>query len=123
MSETERRLRQLRSRVLVRAWDYRQRNHSGGVWFRLRRVLAEANEAYAISATEARQLVEEGHAPEAVGRELEPPRPILFVTAERAKRLATARPLAVGLSAELLTAEGLALTRFPETGAAEEEPV
>ena len=43
----ERRLRQLRSRVLVRAWDYRQRNHARGVWFRLRRVLAEASQAYA----------------------------------------------------------------------------
>ena len=44
----ERRLRELRSRVLVRAFDHRQRRHARGVWFRLRRVLALAREAYAV---------------------------------------------------------------------------
>jgi hypothetical protein len=112
MTSAERRLRQLRSRVLVRAWDYRQRHHSRGVWYRLRRVLAEAREAYAVSAQEAAELIAEGCVPEPVGAELAPARPILFVTADRARRLASARPLAVRLSAELLGAEGLALTRF-----------
>ena len=124
MSETaQRRLRQLRSRALIRAWDYRQRNHARGVWFRLRRVLADAEEAYAISAAEAHQLLEEGRMPVAVGSELAPSRPILFVSPERARRLATARPLAVRLSAELLAAEALALTRFPDLRAAGEEPL
>ncbi len=107
-----RRLRELRSRLLVRAWDYRQRRHARGVWFRLRRVLADASEAYAISAEEARQLVAEGHAPESVGEELSPARLILFVTAERAKQLTSARPLAVRLSTELLGTDCLALARF-----------
>ena len=108
----ERRLRQLRSRVLVRAWDYRQRNHARGVWFRLRRVLAEASQAYAVSTAEAQELLAEGHRPEPVGEELSPSRPILFVSAERALRLASARPLAVRLSAELLAAESLVLIPF-----------
>ena len=108
----ERRLRQLRSRVLVRAWDYRQRNHARGVWFRLRRVLAEASQAYAVSTAEAQELLAEGHHPEPVGEELSPSRPILFVSVERALRLASARPLAVRLSAELLAAESLVLTPF-----------
>jgi len=70
----ERRLRELRSRVLVRAWDYRQRRLARGVWFRFRRVLAAANEVYALPPDEARRLVAEGCRPEAVGLELEPPR-------------------------------------------------
>jgi hypothetical protein len=108
----ERRLRELRSRQLVRAWDYRQRRHARGVWFRFRRVLAEASEAYAISPDEARRLVAEGHRPEGVGRELEPPRLLLFVPAGRVAQIPSARPLAVRLSAELLSAECLALVPF-----------
>jgi hypothetical protein len=60
-SVAERRLRQLRSRLLVRAWDYRQRDHARGVWFRLRRVLADAAEALAVSEEDVWQLVAEGH--------------------------------------------------------------
>ena len=112
-STTERRLRQLRSRLLVRAWDYRQRHHARGVWFRLRRLLADASAAYVVSAEEAQELVAEGHAPEPVGEELLPARQILFVSAERASRLVSARPLTVRLSAELLAADCLVLARFP----------
>ena len=110
----ERRLRELRSRVLVRAFDHRQRRHAGGVWFRLRRVLADAREAYVISADEASRLIAEGHRPEPVGRELAPPRVILVVPPERVARIASARPLAVHLNAEMLSAECLALVPFEE---------
>ena len=109
----ERRLRQLRSRVLVRAWDYRQRRHAGGVWFRLRRALAGASEAYAIPREKAQQLVAEGYRTEPVGQELEPPKLIVLAPAAR---LASARPLAVRLSAELLAAECLALVPFEIEG-------
>ena len=68
----ERRLRQMRSRVLVRAWDHRQRRHARGAWYRFRRVLAATSEAYAISTDEARRLIAEGYRPEQVGEELEP---------------------------------------------------
>jgi hypothetical protein len=109
----ERRLRDLRSRVLVRAFDHRQRRHARGVWFRLRRVLAFAREAYALPRDEAERLMAEGHRPDPVGRELEPPRIVLFVPAERVARIASARPLAVRLTADLLSAECLALVPFP----------
>ena len=108
----ERRLRQLRSRVLVRSWSYRQRRHARGVWFRLRRVLAEASGAYAIPVKEARKLIAEGHRQEPVGGELEPPRPIVLASTERVAQIASARPLAVRLSGELLSAAGLVLTPF-----------
>jgi hypothetical protein len=108
----ERRLRQLRSRLLVRSWAYRQRHLARGVWFRLRRVLADASEAYALPREEAEALAAEGHEPEPVGQELEPPKLIVFASLPRVSRIATARSLGVRLSAELLAAECLALVPF-----------
>ena len=97
---------------MVRAFEYRQRRLARGVWFRFRRVLAFAKEAYAIPPEEAVRLIAEGHRPEPLGHELEPSRVILFVTAERVVGIVAARPLAVRLSAELLAAECLALVPF-----------
>jgi hypothetical protein len=99
----DRRLREFRSRILIRAWDYRQRRHARGVWFRFRLALARQ---------EALKLIAEGVQPEPVGQELEPQRLILFVPAERVATIADARPLAVRLDAELLAAECLVLTPF-----------
>ena len=112
----ERRLREFRSRVLVRAFDYRQRRHARGAWFRFRRTLALSREAFAIPRAEAERLVAEGHRPEPVGREIEPQRIVVFVPRERVARIASACPLDVRLSAELLAAEGLALVPFPAEG-------
>ena len=109
----ERRLRQLRSRVAVRAWAYRQRRHAKGVWMRLRRVLADARSAYVIAGSEADRLLAEGFRPETVGLELQPPKILLFVPAERAARIAGAQEIPVRLEAALLDAPALVLVRFP----------
>jgi hypothetical protein len=111
-SSLEQRLRQFRSRMLVRSWDYRQRHHARGVWFRLRRVLADASAAYAVTREDAAALVAEGYSAEPVGQELEPSKLIVFAPATRVERLASARVLTVRLSAELLAAEALALVPF-----------
>jgi hypothetical protein len=108
----EQRARQFRSRVLVRSWEYRQRNHAKGVWFRFRRVLADASDVYAVAREAAEALVAEGYRAEPVGQELQPPKLIVFVPAARVERIASARPLAVRLSAELLAAECLVLVPF-----------
>jgi hypothetical protein len=42
--------------MLIRAWAYRKRHHARGVWFRLRRLLADASHAYVISSNDADQL-------------------------------------------------------------------
>jgi len=112
MNTLEKRLREFRSRVLIRDWTWRQRRHARGVWFRFRRVLADAREAYVIPRDEAMKLIAEGHRPEPVGEEIEPPRVLLFVSAERVARIPGARSVAVRLDAELLQAECLALLRF-----------
>lgn len=108
----EQRVRQQRSRVMVRAWDYRQRRHARGVWFRLRRALADASSAHVISDDDARQLLSEGCRPESVGAELEPSKLIFFATAERIMRLPSARAVPVRLGGELLAARCLALAPF-----------
>jgi hypothetical protein len=108
----ERRLGDHRRRLLIRAWQYRQRDHAHGVWFRLRRTLAAAERLYVISAEDARMLLAEGLTPEPVGRELEPNKTIVFVPRDRVARIASARPIAPRLSAELLSATHLALIRF-----------
>ncbi|MGE5347167.1 MAG: hypothetical protein ACM3JH_14535 [Acidithiobacillales bacterium] len=98
--------------MLARAWDFRQRRHARGVWFRLRRVLADASAAWVISDDDARRLVSEDCRPESVGAELEPPKLILFATAEQISRLPSARAVPVRLGGELLAARCLALARF-----------
>jgi hypothetical protein len=108
----ERRLRQHRARVLIRDFEHRQRHHARGVWFRLRRLLAFARDAYAISREDADRLIAEGYQPEPEGEELSPRKVILRVPAARAAALASARALAVRLNAELLATEYLMLVPF-----------
>jgi hypothetical protein len=110
----ERRAREARTRALIRSWEYRQRHHAKGVWFRLRRLLAGARAAFAVPEAEARRLVAEGHRPEPVGEELEPPKTILFVTRERLEGIAERRELPVRLGSELLAARFLVLVAFEE---------
>jgi hypothetical protein len=69
--------------------------------------------AYAITADTAAELIAEGSVVDDRGARLEPPRSIVWITEERAGRLANARPLAMRLDAEMLAATTLALVPFP----------
>ena len=113
----ESRIREYRRRVLVRSWEYRQRHHAHGTWFRLRRALADASAAFVISGEDARRLAAEGHPVLPVGAEFDPPKLIVVVPAARIAQTASARPIVVRLSADLLSAEGLALTLFETVSA------
>lgn len=106
------RARTVRSRAVIRAWEYRQRAHSKGVWFRLRRVLAGAESAYEIPCSEVERLEAEGHHCEPVGAEIEPPKKILFVPAVRLQRIPQRRRLRVALDVELLATACVALIPF-----------
>jgi hypothetical protein len=110
----ERRIREQRARVLARSQDYRQRRHARGVWFRLRRVLAGASEAFVIPEADARTLIAEGHPAEPIGQALEPPTLIVVVPPARVAQIASARPVPVRLGGELLASPCLALTPFEE---------
>ena len=101
------------SRIAVRRWEYRQRNHAHGVWFRLRRALAFAAHAYAVSDEEMDHLLAEGATLEPAGNDLEPRKRIVVVSSERAAAMPGARRLPVKLSPELLAASNLVLVAFP----------
>jgi hypothetical protein len=111
----QRRVRRHRSRLVVRAWEYRQRNLAHGVWFRLRRELADAARAFVIDPEHAHRLVAAGARLATVGDELLPPRPIVVLAEDQAHLVEDARELRVALSAELLSAPALALVRFART--------
>jgi hypothetical protein len=113
MSEAmHKRVAKIRQRLNVRRWEYRQRHYAHGVWYRLRRLLADAEEAYVIDSNDADALLTRGFASASVGRELVPARTLVFAPREAILALPSARPVPVRLSAELLAAHCVALVRF-----------
>lgn len=110
----QRRALQVRSRVVIRAWEYRQRRHAKGAWFRLRRVLVDARSAYAIPLAEGERLVAEGARPELVGQEFFPPKLIVFVSQERVDAVAERRPVPLWGGSELLAAPCVGLVPLGE---------
>lgn len=107
------RVRAARAADLARRFDYRQRNHARGAWFRLRRLLSEAATVWQISTEDAERLRALGVSPEPVGFELEPSISIHLVSEDQLRGLRSREPLAVRLSAELLRARCLALVPWP----------
>jgi hypothetical protein len=107
------RVKTIRARARVRRWEYRQRNLAHGAWNRFRTALAHAREAYALDDATTVALLAEGFVVDDRARGLEPPRTLIWITAERASRLESARPVALKLDAELLAAHNLALVPFP----------
>lgn len=114
MTATQReRVRRIRERAVIRAWEYRQRAHASGVWFRLRRVLVDAGRAFVISEADADQLEAQGALLLPVGGELSPAKRLFFVTAAQVEALA-AREVPVRLTAEFLQATSIALLAHGE---------
>ena len=109
------RARDVRTRAAVRHWRYRKRNLAGGVWFRLRRALAEARDVYVISDEDALRLVAEGYQPEPCGAHVSPEKTMLFVDAARLSGIASRRRMPVGLGPDFLAASAIALIAFEET--------
>ena len=115
------RARRLHERAVIRSWEYRQRNHSTGVWYRLRRVLVDAAEAWAISEGAADGLERAGRTPLPVGRELDPPKRLFFVTPDELATISGCRCIPVRLCPELLQARDVALVSHADPGAADGE--
>jgi hypothetical protein len=105
----QQRLRRIRERALIRSWEYRQRNHAKGAWYRLRRALVDASQAWAIDDRDADQLESEGRTPLPVGEEFAPPLRLFLLSAERLAAMPSRRRVPVRLGAELLQARNLAL--------------
>jgi len=106
------RVREVHARAAIQAWEYRQRDHAKGTWFRLRRFLAGTRWCWSVPVSEAELLIEEGFEPEPVGLELEPPKTLLVVPADRVSAIPGRRPLRVALTTELLNAACLVFVSF-----------
>ena len=98
-----------RERTLIRAWEYRQRDYARGVWYRLRRVLVDAAEAWIIGDDDGDRLERDGHVALPVGRELDPPIRLFFLSEAELTAVADRRKTSVRLSSELLHARNIAL--------------
>jgi hypothetical protein len=117
MSEAlHRRVRAIRERLAIRAWEYRQRDHSKGVWFRLRRALVDAASAFSIDDADADRLAAEGFEEIPVGSEVHPPKRIFFVWPDRVVSLDSRHAVAVRLGADLLAARNLVLVPHEPKG-------
>lgn len=106
------RVKQVRSRARIRKWEFRQRHLAHGAWHRLHLALAAAREAYVIDDASFDLLVAEGFDSDDRGMGLEPPKRIVWVTAERAATLTSAARLELRLDAAMLAARTLALVPF-----------
>jgi hypothetical protein len=108
------RARAVRSRAAIRSWNYRQRKLAAGVWFRIRRVLADAKEAYVIPSADAEQLLAEGYVPETCGAQLAPEKTLIFVDSARLARIESRRKIPVRLGPDFLLATAVALMPFEQ---------
>jgi hypothetical protein len=106
------RARRVRERSLVRAWEYRQRAFSKGVWFRFRRILVDAAEAWIIDEADADALEAHGYLPHPVGFEFAPPKRLFILTREELEAVPRRRQVAVRLHGELLLARNLVFLPF-----------
>ena len=106
------RARAVRTRAAIRRWKYRQRDLAAVVWFRTRRVLADAKEAYVISGGDAERLLTEGYKAEACGARMEPQKIIIFVDSMRLAHIESRRRIPVRLGPDFLLATAVALVPF-----------
>jgi hypothetical protein len=107
-----RRVQQIRARARVRNWEFRQRHLARGAWARFRFALAMARDAYAINDTTLRSLIADGAIVDDRGSGLEPPRQIVWIDDNRARKLVGATRLELRLDAALLGSPALALVPF-----------
>jgi hypothetical protein len=64
----QRRATRVTQQHALRKWEHRQRRYARGAWFRLRRILAEAQEAFVLDATDGTRLLEWDFVDETRGR-------------------------------------------------------
>jgi len=101
------RVRNMRERSLIRAWEFRQRHSSNGVWFRFRRILVDAAEAWIIGEADADALEARGCTPHPVGCELDPPKRFFVLAGKDLETILQRRRVPVRLHDELLVARSI----------------
>jgi hypothetical protein len=74
--------------------------------------LADASVAYTLTEHAARKLLDEGHRPEPIGEQIEPPKTILCVSGKRIDAIVDKHQIPVRLGTEFFAARYVALVRF-----------
>jgi hypothetical protein len=97
----------MREQSIIRAWEYRQRSTSKGVWHRLRRTLVNAAEAWIIDEEAADMLEARGRIPLLVGYEFDPPKRLFFLAPEDLGTIPRRKQVPVRLHSELLLARSV----------------
>jgi hypothetical protein len=110
------RVRHMREQAIIRAWEYRQRSSSKGVWHRFRRILVNAAEAWIIGEPDADLLETRGFVPLPVGREFDPPKRLFFLAGEELETVLQRKQVPVRLHGELLLARSMVLLPHLSTG-------
>jgi hypothetical protein len=106
------RVRQIRSRTVIRRWEFRQRDHARGTWYRIRRLLAGSRQVFVVSDPDFDRLLSVGRTQHPVGTKLHPERRIVSATLAEATSLSSARELDVRLSSQLLGERNWVLVPF-----------
>jgi hypothetical protein len=113
IEKLERRVKEVRARATVRAWEYRQRHHAKGAWARFRRVLVDAEAAYAVADVEMHRLLEEGFRAVPVGAEFQPEKTLVFAPVDRVAQIRDRREVPLRLGPALMQERRLVLVPFP----------
>lgn len=108
----EARVRALRSRAAIRAWEIRQHAHARGAWFAIERLFALTSRAWVLSKADVQALIDAGRQPDEAGLRLQPPRRFFLIERDEIATFADAREIEVSLSSELVSAPALALVLF-----------
>ncbi len=106
------RLRHMRSRAAIRAWEARQADHAHGVWFRLELLLARTRRALVISAEDRSILRASGFQPHPIGAQLEPPKALFVVSEEMLPPSIKAHEVPLQDAQQILLAPALVLIPF-----------
>lgn len=107
-----RRLQQLKSRAAIRNWEMRQIGHARGVWFRLELLLAGTRRAFAITDADVALLRESSFEPHVIGAELEPPKLLFVIPAERLPGWIEGEEILLQDARRILAARALVLVPF-----------
>lgn len=106
------RLREMKARAAIQAWEARQVSHAGGVWFRFQLLLAHTRRAFVISTEEVSILRASGFEADPIGAELEPPKSLFVVQEAELRPSITGREVALQDGPQIVAAPALLLIPF-----------
>lgn len=111
----EARVKAIRARATIRAWEIRQHAHARGAWFEIERLFALTSRAWVLSEADVQTLLKAGRRPDDSGLRLQPPRRFFVIEPGEVATLSDASEIEVALSSDIVSRPSLALVLFDET--------